>query len=159
MAVHTPTVTNFPNGVITITSLDSTLYDAIIESLGSYYYVMTDVYIQSNSVEQMLEPLGFFKYDVNGNITDNKVIPTLDPNQDQLSLFIEFASKGYILDGKLYIEYNLQPNETVNFYIGNIQYANSMELPDNDGFPKDFLKDYGFFENFTDELPPYIDTL
>ncbi len=99
MATHTPTAVVYPNGVVTVESLDGTSYESILESLGSKQYIMTDVYIQSGSVPQMLEPIGFFKYDTNGNIIDNKVIPTVDPNQDQLSLNIDFKSKDYVLDG------------------------------------------------------------
>jgi len=153
MATHTPTSTVFPNGVVTISSLDSTTYETILQSLGSTQYIMTDVYIQAGSVPQMLEPIGFFKYDSNGEITDNKVIPTVDPNQDQLSLNIDFKTKGYILDGKLYIDYNIQPNEQVNFYIGNITSDNAEFLPPNDSFDAEFLKTYGFFEDFQNKIP------
>ena len=152
MAVHTPTSQVFANGVVTISSLDGTDYASILESLGSKQYIITDIYVQSNSVAQILEHLGFFKYDTNGNIEDKKVVPTVDPNQPQLSLNIDFKTKGYILDGKLYIDYAIQPNEQVNFYIGNITAGNSDYLPETDFFDNDFLKTYGFFEEFNDQI-------
>lgn len=152
MAIHAPTTQLFPNGVVTITSLDSTSYESILESLGSKQYIMTDVYIQSNDVEQILEPIGFFKYDSNGNIADNIVVPTVDPNQDQFAINIEFKTKAYILDGKLYIDYNIRPMEQVNFYIGNITAGNSDFLPPNKTFDDKFLKDYGFFEDYSDTI-------
>ena len=153
MAVHAPTSQVFPNGVVTISSLDSTTYASILESLGSKQYIMTDVYIQAGSVPQMLEPIGFFKYDSNGDIRDNKVIPIVDPNQDQLAINIDFKSKDYILDGKLYIDYTIRASEQVSFYIGNITAGNDDFLPVDPNFDADFLKTYGFFEDFNNKIP------
>lgn len=153
MAIHTPTSVNYPNGVVTVTSLDSTTYASILESLGSKQYIITGIYLQAGSVPQMLEPIGFFKYDSNGNIADTDVIPTVDPNQEQLALNIDFESKDYVLDGKLYIDYNIRANEEVNIYIENIIHGNDDYLPPDPDFDHEFLKTYGFFEDYSDLIP------
>ena len=152
MATYVPTRTKYTTGVITIISNDDTSYESIQESIGSYIYEIKKVYLKSNSIEQILIPISFRKYDVNGNAEVVKTIPTVDPTQYQPSLNIDFDSNKYILDGHLNISYALNPNEEVYFYLDTLTLNKADVLNGATSLPIDFLKTYNFFEDYKDKI-------
>lgn len=152
MALHVPTRTKFPSGVITIISNDDTSYESIQESVGNYIYEIKKVYLKSDDLQQILIPISFRKYDVNGNVEVVRAIPTVDPTQYQPSLNIEFDSNKYVLDGHLNISYSINPNEVVFFYLDVVTLNKADALKGDTGMPTDFLKTYDFFENYQDKI-------
>lgn len=153
MAVHTPTVTTFPNGVVTIESEDDTQYDTIQEALvGSHNYKIDNIYLKTNDVSQILEPITFRKFDSNGNVNEDKTVPTVDPFSFQPSIEIDFKGKENILDGRTEIVYNVKANETVYFYLDTTVIDNGTLLGEQKGFNEDFLKTYDFFQEYDDQI-------
>ena len=155
MATYTPTSTSYPNGVVLIESEDSTLYDTIQESIsGSHNYLINSIYLKTNDVSQILEPITFQKYDSNGDIQNDKNIPTVDPFSFQPAVSIDFSKKdgSYILDGQTEIGYTLQANESVYFYLNTTVVDNGSLLPEQKGFNEEFLKTYDFFQEYDDKI-------
>jgi hypothetical protein len=94
MAIYTPTVTNYPSGVVIIESEDGTSYNTIQESLsGSHNYQINEVYLKANDISQILQPITFERYDSNGDILQDKRIPAVDPFSFQPSIKIDFNNK------------------------------------------------------------------
>ena len=153
MATHTPTSTSYPNGVVTIESEDATEYNSIQESVvGSHNYKINKVYLKTNDVSQILEPITFKKFDSNGNVQEDKTVPTVDPFSFQPSIDIDFKGKENILDGRTEIIYNVKANENVYFYLDTTVIDNGSLLGEQKGFDKDFLETYDFFQEYDDQI-------
>jgi hypothetical protein len=143
-----PTVTNFPDGIVIIKSVDGTSYKEIQASLGSTVYQLEKFYLKTQTKEQLQQPFFFEKYDVNGNKQAFAEIIIIDPNQIQNSIEVEMQKHGVIFDGQTTPSVKILPNQTLSVYFyvnassGKIDY-----LPKEDMFTES-----DFFANFNDEL-------
>src|SRR5690348_16919235 len=119
--IYLPTTTNYPDGVVRVRSLDGTSYNQIIGSLGSTLYAIDKVYIKGSSNEQVMVPIQYQKYDVNGNIKTFQEIANIDPNQFQASLYIDMQKHKLVFDGTLSAKVPLLPLETCFLYFYVLQ--------------------------------------
>jgi hypothetical protein len=127
--------------VVEIISLSSTTYEEILESMGSVNYLLEMIYLYSQSIDQITEPLQFVKYDANGNIAYQITVPTIDPNQYQNSLYIKIDGKDYVFNGRTFVAFTINASQTLFMYFGTLSFGNK------DFLPKEFL-----FESFTDRI-------
>ena len=138
--IYLPTTTFYPNGIYRIISTTTTPYFVIQNSMGSYQYRIDDIYMQSITTQQLLQGLGFRRYDVNGDITNFLNVTTVNPYQYQNSLFMKPLRNDIVLDGRTSINFNLLPNEDVNFVFYITEYSNGMFLQDPTFFNDYFFK-------------------
>lgn len=141
--IYIPTTTFYLDGIFTIVSTTGTPYFVIQNSMGSYQYGVDDIYMQSNTTEQLLQGLSFRSYDVNGDINNFLNATTVNPYQYQNSLFIKPIRNDIVLDGRTSVSFTLLPTENVNFTFLVTQYSNGMFLKE----PK-FLDDYFFKQQY-----------
>jgi hypothetical protein len=151
--IYTPSTTFYTNGVYTITSNKGTPYFMIQNSMGSFQYGVNQIYIQSNTTQQLLQGLSFRSYDVNGDISNFLNVTTVSPYQYQNSLFLKPIRNDIVLDGRTSISFNLLPSENVNFvfYVteqGNVMFLKEPSLLD-DYF---FKQQYDFFNGFVKKI-------
>lgn len=146
MAVHAPIITNYPNNVVTVSSTDSTSYNSIINSMGSFIYGISKMYIKANQEAQLLEPFSFTQYDVNGVIEQYSQITTIDPYQYQNSSTFDLSKKNVILNGRNNVGLSVLPNERIYliFYTNEISNRKLVN-------PTNFFKN-DFFENYAKEI-------
>lgn len=143
------TVTNYPNGVVSIESLDSTSYESILQSMQGNIYEIMSVYAQTLLPVQLLELFNFSRYDVNGNFKGYKAIPSIDPYQFQNSLYFKVKSKEYFLDGRTSILYNVYSNQSVIIHLETKTFNRLSMLPDvNDSNIRDFLQTYLMYDSY-----------
>ena len=107
MPIFIPTITTYVNGVVTVSSNDSTPYSSIINSMGSFVYGISDMYLKANANSQILESYQFNRYDVNGTLQSYVDIPTIDPYQFQSSLFLKLTRDNVFLDGRTNLDFTL----------------------------------------------------
>ena len=151
--IYTPTTTFYPNGVFTISSNDATPYFVIQNSMGSFLYGIFYIYLQGNSPEQVLQPINFRTYDVNGEIKSFINVTTIDPYQYQNSLFVKPISDDIVLNGRTSINFNLLPTETTNFVFYVNQTSNSYLLKEPSFFDDYFFKQqYDYLNGFVEEI-------
>jgi len=151
--LYAPTSTFFLNGVFSITSNKGTTYSEIQQSMGSYQYGIDEIYLQSNTTEQLLQPLGFRSYDVNGTISNIIDVLTVNPYQNQNSLFTKPISKNLVLDGRTSINFNLLANEDVNFVFYTTEQSNAIYLKEPTFFDDYFFKQQeDFFNGFVEQV-------
>lgn len=149
----TGTPTSYPNEIVTITSQDDTTYDQIQQSLGSFIYEVKNIYLKSNSTDQILEPLRLNKYDSNGNISYINTIPIVDPTQYQPAVNIKWDKfKKYVLDGKSSISFNMLGNETVYMRLEVKRIAIKDLLTSKTIFDDDFFKENDYFSGFKNRI-------
>ncbi len=139
---YSPTLINFPNGVFTIESLDGTSYDTILNSLGSYVYIVDRVYTNASSNQQLLEGFDVLSYDVSGTVKAFAQRPTVDPYQFQKSIWFELARANVVINGQTTFSFMLLPNESVIVIIKTNELSASDYLPPNDFYENDFFKDF-----------------
>jgi hypothetical protein len=149
---YNPTVTNYPNGVVSVISMDGTPYDEIQTSMGSVLYKIVEVYLVSSNASQVLQPLKVKEYSVNGNIRLLVDIPTIDPYQYQNSLFFK-PIKEVVLNGNASISFDILGNSSINFIFYVKEIANAFFLKEPSLFQEYFYKQqYDFFGGFVDEI-------
>ena len=149
MPVYSPTVTTFVNGVVTVTSTDTTPYNTIIQSMGSFYYGVGEIYLKANSNSQILQSYQFNKYNVNGNLESYVQLPAIDPYQFQSSLFVKLIKNDVILDGRTNLDFTLLPSETLYIIFYTSQLANRDLVPRTNFFNNDF---FNLFNDYKDEI-------
>ena len=140
--IYTPSVTNFPQGVVTVASTDSTSYEAITESMGSFVYGISKVYMSASNGSQLLKPLVFTQYDVNGTIESRSQVPTVDPYQYQNSIFLNFDEKNMYLNGRNNFTFAVLPSENISLVFYTEEVANRNYLKPTNFFDNDFFIDY-----------------
>ena len=144
--IYTPTISSFPNGIVTVQSADSTSYAQIINSMGSYVYNVAGFYLKAGSNAQILKPFFFSKYDVNGNIQAYSHINVIDPYQYQASINQDVSKEDIFLNGRTSLTMNILPLETL--YL--ILYVNQLKLADY--LKPDPLLDNDFFKDYAPSL-------
>jgi hypothetical protein len=128
--VYSPTITFFPAPVVTIESQDATSYETIQSSLTSTVYVASGVEITATSNAQITQPVAFENYDVNGDLNNFVITPTVDPFQYQTAITLDLASSNVIFDGRTKMNVQLLGNSSTNidFDVAQVSPSGSDEL-------------------------------
>ena len=142
MGIVVATITNYPNGAISVISTDGTSYESILNSMGSFVYGVNEVYMKANSNSQILKGFKVEQYDVNGYIRSFEQKPTIDPYQYQKSVFFKMTKENVVLNGQTTFDLRMLPKEVVFMSI----YVNELTLRDylsgNSAFDNDFFKNF-----------------
>lgn len=149
MPIYIPTVTTYVNGVVTVASNDSTPYNSIINSMGSFVYGIRGMYLKANSNSQILQSYQFNRYDVNGTLESYVDIPTIDPYQYQSSLYLKLAKDNVVLDGRTNLDFTLEPSETLYIIFYTSQLANRDLVPRTNFLNNDF---FNLFNDYKDQI-------
>lgn len=147
MAVYIPTVTNYANGIVSITSTDGTPYYQIQNSIGEIRYFLNALYIQAANNNQLSQPIEFYHYDANGNIKKFAEIPLIDIFQFQPVLDIDMKSQKVVFEGNTFLNVTLLPLEMLYIRFDITEHQNRDFLPKND-----FISTNDFFKQFNEEL-------
>jgi hypothetical protein len=149
MPIFIPTITTYVNGVVTVTSNDATPYSSIINSMGSFVYGVSDMYLKANANSQILEAYQFNRYDVNGTLQSYVDVPTIDPYQFQSSLFLKLTGENVVLDGRTNLDFTLLPSETLYIIFYTTQLANRDLVPRTNFYNNDF---FNLFNDYKEEI-------
>jgi hypothetical protein len=146
--IYAPIITNYPKGVVTAISNTGTSYEQILNSMGSFVYGVDSMYIQSNDVQQILQPLKFSKYDVNGTLQSYNQVVAVDPFQKQSSIKFDLSGENVVLQGRTTLDTQLLANEQLNTILYVDQLSNKAILGGVDIFSNDdFYQDYSQVAN------------
>lgn len=155
--IYAPTISTSPTPYVEVISVDSTTYKDIQESQGSINYKTISIYLNSQTIEQINEPLIVEKYDSNGNISSQSRFYLADPFQLQSSLFIDLQNDTMIFDGRTRLVVSLLPLSEMRLYFDTIKIEPSDLLTEkNNFFDSDFLSTYGFLDDYNDEISETI---
>lgn len=149
MPIYIPTVTTYVNGVVTVSSNDSTPYSSIINSMGSFVYGVREMYFKANANSQILQSYQFNRYDVNGTLESYVDVPMVDPYQYQSSLFLKLAKDNVVLDGRTNLDFTLLPSETLYIIFYTSQLANRDLVPRTNFLNNDF---FNLFNDYKDQI-------
>lgn len=149
MPIYIPTVTSYVDGVVTVRSTDTTPYSTIVQSMGTFVYGISEIYLKANSNSQILQSYQFNRYDVNGTLQSYVDIPTIDPYQFQSSLNLKLAKGNVFLDGRTNLDFVLLPSESLYMILKTTQIANRDLVPETNFFNNDF---FNLFDDYTEEI-------
>jgi hypothetical protein len=141
--IYTPVITNYPDNVVTVTSSGGVTYKQIINSMGSFIYGISKMYINANQSSQLLEPFSFTQYDVNGVIEQYSQINTVDPYQFQNSSSFDLSKKNVLLNGRNNLNLAVLPNEKISLIFYTNEVSNRDLVNPTNFFKDDFFEDYG----------------
>ncbi len=149
MPIFAPTITNYPNGVVTVASNDATPYSSIIQSMGSFMYGVNEMYLKANDNSQILQSYQFQRYDVNGTLESFVDAPTIDPYQFQSSLFFKLTKDNVVLDGRTNLDFTVLPSESLYMIFYTKQLANRDLIPRTNFFNNDF---FNLFNDYKESI-------
>jgi hypothetical protein len=147
MPIFIPTVTTYVNGVVTVVSTDTTPYSTIIQSMGSFVYGVSEMYLKANSNNQILQSYQFNRYDVNGTLESYVDVSVIDPYQFQTALNFDLVMNDVVLNGRTTLSFTINPNEVVFLVVRTEAMTNRMYLQSKDTFFDDII-----FRNYAKEL-------
>lgn len=157
---YAPTITVQAEPFIAVTTSDLTPYSEIQETQGAISYQATELYYQAQTVEQINTPIIVQQYDSDGVLNNESRINVANPNQFQPVKNIDLNSEPITFDGRTRINLVLFPNENLKLYFKTQRVESSDFLKGgNKFFSKDFLKTYGFFEQYDSEIKGDIDDM
>jgi len=147
--IFAPTITNYPNGVVTVASNDPTPYSSIVQSMGSFMYEISEMYLSANNNSQILQSYQFNTYNANGTLQSFVNVPTIDPYQFQSSLFFKLAKDNVVLNGRTSLDFEVLPSESLYVIMYTKQLANRDLVPKTNFFNIDF---FNLFNDYKDEI-------
>jgi len=157
--LYTPIVTVSATPFVEFTTGDLTTYEEIQKSQGSVQYKVESMYIKSISIDQINQPIKFQRYGSNGDICSISEVNLTDPAQFQPAKNVNLKQKDIIFDGNLRMEVVVLAGETIDILFGVTKAANSMFLKDNRSYDDGFLKTYGFFQQYSNEIKEDVDAI
>lgn len=131
--IYPPIITSFVVPFLTITSQDATSYNEIQQSLSNTMYLTKNLEITGASIDQILQPIIFETYDVNGDLSNFNLNPAVDPYQFQSALEIDLTEQNIIFDGKTKMNLQLLANNSINldFEVAQVSSSGLVDLPKN----------------------------
>lgn len=90
-------------------------YDELINSLGSYYYLLEKIFIETYTVSQANEPMSFSKFNVDGSKRFDVVSPNIDPYGRQTAVLTDVSEFNLVMDGQLDFSYIIFSMSWVRF--------------------------------------------
>lgn len=160
MAIYVPTITVSPTPLVEVTTSDLTPYSEIQETQGTVNYEATSLYYQAETIEQINAPVIVQEYDSTGTRNNYKQINVADPDQVIPVKNIDLKNEPIIFNGRTKIDIELFPQENVKLYFETQQSEPSDFLKGGEKFfDANFLKSYGFFEDYNDEINGEINTM
>lgn len=153
MPAYNPIVVNIAQPGLVIQSQDDTPYEEIVQSMMGNAYAIKSIYIFSQTLQQILNNMKLFKFDANGNIKSETIVPAADPYQFQNALNIKMPNNNYVLNGQTHVEVTIEPNSSLNIQFETLNLSTADFLNHRlDEEMVQFLKQYGFFENYNETI-------
>jgi len=162
----TPTITTTSTPMIVISPSLSTstsasvtspqvTYSQILASLGTMVYGAEFIYLASDTFQQIAQIFAYVHFSSNGNRIETSLPFTIDPYQDQASIYYETNPSEIILDGFSSLSFTLNPNSILYFKMYTLVSSNSLQLNllrDDNFQDLERIEGYGFFYDFCNYL-------
>jgi hypothetical protein len=162
----TPTITTTSTPMVLISPSLSTstsasvsspqvTYSQILASLGTMVYGGEFIYLASDTFQQVGQIFAYVHFNSNGDRIETSLPFTIDPYQDQPTIYYETNPKEIILDGFSSLSFTLNANSTLYFKIYTVVSSMSMRLNElhYDNFQDlERIEGFGFYNEFCNYL-------
>lgn len=138
-----PNITVGTTPTIAVDSVNGVSYNQINQSLGSFNYLVKNIYIYSSNIDQLLQPIGLKKYNKFGDKHIRVLQPIIDPYQTSSSLNQTTIGLDYAFDSNNGFYPTISANTTATFQIDTTQLSAEDYLSGKSNFDDiEFLTDY-----------------
>lgn len=100
MATYAPAIVNNATAPLQVSGTGGVSYDQILNSLGDFNFLVEQIYLSASSMQQILQNIGFQKFDATGNLDGQQIVPSPDPYQKVPAIYLDTKGKKVILDGR-----------------------------------------------------------
>ena len=138
-----------------ITPAGGVSYSQILASLGTMVYGSEFIYLASDTFQQVGQIFAYAHFNANGDRIETSLPFTIDPYQDQPSIYYETNPKEIILDGFSSLSFTLNANSILYFKIYTNVSSMSMRLNElhYDNFQDlENIQGFGFYNEFCNYL-------
>jgi hypothetical protein len=138
-----PNITVGSTPTISVDSISGVSYNQINQSIGSFNYLVKNIYIYSSNISQLLQPIGLKKYNKFGDKHIMVLQPMIDPYQDLSALNQTTRGLDYAFDSNNGFYPTISANTTATFQIDTTQLSDDELLGGRSNFDEiEFLTDY-----------------
>jgi len=128
---------------IAVDSINGVSYNQINQSIGSFFYLVKNIYIYSSNINQLLQPIGLKKYNKFGDKHIRVLQPMIDPYQNLSAINQTTIGLDYAFDSNNGFYPTLSANTTTTFQIDTTQLSAEDYLSGQNNFEDiEFLTDY-----------------
>lgn len=113
MAVFPVIITNTPPASITVTMAGGMTYTEFKNSLGSYVYLVNEIYLYSTDGNQVNQIMLFDKYNANGDRIYVNLTPIISPFQRSNAFWLNTKKEDVVLNGLSKLNFTLLANNTL----------------------------------------------
>lgn len=115
MPAYVPVIVDNATPQLIIRGAGGVTYEQILNSLGDFNYLVEALYMQANSMQQILQNLGFNKFDATGTQDTQQIVISPDPYQKIPAINIDLKGKRIVLDGRSNFFFDILPGESMTF--------------------------------------------
>jgi hypothetical protein len=138
-----PNITVGSTPTIVVDSISGVSYNQINQSIGSFSYLVKNIYIYSSNLDQLLQPIGLKKYNKFGDKHIRVLQPMIDPYQTSSALNQTTIGLDYAFDSNNGFYPIISANTTATFQIDTRQISADELLNIRSNFEDiEFLTDY-----------------
>lgn len=138
-----PNISVLPIPAIQVSSVSGSSYYEIQQSIGTYFYLINNIYLHSSNLNQLLQPIGLKKYNKFGDKHIRVLQPMIDPYQSQGALNQTMLGLDYVFDSNNGFYPTISANTSVNFQFSSTQISKQDYLKGVDNFQNiEYLEDY-----------------
>ena len=131
----------------------SKLINFVSQTKNTIPLLTNEQLLNNETIEQINAPITVQQYNADGTLTNESQINVTDPNQFQTVKDIDLSKKPIKFDGRTRINVRLFPNEKLKLYFRTQRVESSDFLKGGKKFfSQDFLKTYGFFEEYDTQI-------
>lgn len=113
MPTYSPTVIVNSQPAIQVNMGGNITYAEFVAALGAYVYLVNSIYVQSYTFAQLNQTFQYTAFDATGYLFSNGIPLVPDPYQYQPSLKLESPTFGIVLNGRSYLNFNIDVGERV----------------------------------------------
>ncbi len=96
-------------------------YEQIKNSLGNYNYLLLSLFVQCQSIDQLLLPVNFQTYDSNGTQNQQVYAPSVDPYQKQSAVSWDIRDAEIVINGRTVVSMIILPFENISIIFSSMR--------------------------------------
>jgi len=138
-----PNISTLSTPAIQVSSVSGVSYYQIQQSIGTFVYLVNNIYMYSSNINQLLQPIGLKKYNKFGDKHIRVLQPMVDPYQSSSALNQTMLGLDYMFDSNNGFYPTISANTSVNFQFSTTEISHQDYLSGKTNFQDiEFLQGY-----------------
>jgi len=138
-----PNISTLSTPAIQVSSVSGVSYYQIQQSIGTFVYLINNIYMYSSNINQLLQPIGLKKYNKFGDKHIRVLQPMVDPYQSSSALNQTMLGLDYMFDSNNGFYPTISANTSVNFQFSTTEISHQDYLSGKTNFQDiEFLQGY-----------------